>query len=68
MNPLNSEVLDEFRSTDLDIADLFDRFDLPIDVYDKTDEWRYIGSIIEEKPVLRFVQQDSGTLLRTEKP
>ena len=71
VRPETDEELAEFRSTDLDIADLFDRFGLPIDVYDKTDGRRLLGSIIEEPtplaPVLRFAVAP-GTLLRTEKP
>jgi hypothetical protein len=74
VRPETDEELAEFRSSDLDIANLFDRFGLPIDVYDKTDGRRLLGSIIEESgplypgaTVLRFAAAP-GTLLRTEKP
>jgi hypothetical protein len=71
VNPETGEELAAFRSVDLDIAELFDRFGLPIDLYDLTDGRRLLGSIIEEPtplaPVLRLVAAP-GTLLRTEKP
>ena len=71
VNPETDEELAAFRSVDLDIADLFDRFGLPIDVYDKTDGRRLLGSIIEEStplaPVLRLVAAPN-TLLNIEKP
>lgn len=83
VNPQTNEVLDEFRSVDFDIADLFDRFGLPIVILDKTDGQRYLGSIVEEPfagpthaptsfvPILRFAGwegwRDDGELLKVEK-
>lgn len=59
VKPNTDEVVAEFRSTDLDIAKLFDEFGLPIVILDKTDNERYLGSIVEEPtglgPILRVV-------------
>jgi hypothetical protein len=45
VNPLTDEVLKEFRSVDFDMTELYDEFGVPIDVFDKTDGMRFLGSI-----------------------